>query len=378
MKFSRSAPTLLIVATLVVIAAISLISMGISKQMTASFEDGQFELMERIMLSKLRGAEGKASSGAEMIAAMPTVKKTFASRNREETLANLKEPFRIVNDKYGISQGQFHTPPATSFLRLHNPEKFGDDQSHFRQMVVEVNQEKAMRRGIEVTTSGVGIFGTVPMTDEADKPVGSFEMGMEFGPLLDELKKTYEFELALFIEEKILRETAKSLSGDILNDQNRVGKFIKFYATHTDMMRALVTEEEVNVTNPAHYLKENQGVSYGVLAMPIYNYAKKQIGVVAMAKNFSATRSAEGAAVVWQGVLAIVSFVLLVGVILVTIRGLLLTPLRKLNGHMASLAAGDTVSSMENTDGLCAEMKQLVGHYEQLRSNAQAGQGDVS
>ncbi|MEO5348358.1 MAG: hypothetical protein H7836_01745 [Magnetococcus sp. YQC-3] len=377
MKFSRSAPTVLIVATLIAVAAISLVSMGIAKRMTASFEEGQFELMERIMQSKLRGAEGKAASGAEMIATMPAVKRAFAAHNREELLAAVQDSFRVSHEKYGISQAQFHDSPAKSFLRVHNPAKFGDEQSHFRQMVVEVNRERSLRRGIEVTSSGIGIFGTVPVADETGKPLGSFELGMEFGPLLDELKKTYEFELAIFLEEKILRETATSLSGDILNDQNRVGKFIRFYATHADMMRALVSDEEVNVTETAHYLKESQGVPYGVVTMPVYNYAKKQIGVVAMAKDFSATRSSEGRAVVWQGLLAVVSFILLMGVILATIRGLLLIPLRVLGERMAALAGGDTAQPMEHIDALCAEMQKMAQHYEQLRTNAQAGRGDA-
>jgi methyl-accepting chemotaxis protein len=175
MKFRQSAPAVLIGAVIVVIATISVVSNIISHRMAASFEATQFELMEKIMHSKLHGAEGKAIAAAESIAAMPAVRKAFAAQQRDELLAVTRDAFKVQHEKYGISQAQFHLAPAMSFLRVHNPEKFGDDQAKFRQMVVEVNRANGIRKGIEITTSGIGIFGTMPVTDAAGKAIGSFE-----------------------------------------------------------------------------------------------------------------------------------------------------------------------------------------------------------
>jgi sensor histidine kinase regulating citrate/malate metabolism len=160
-----------------VIATISLVSYLISHRMVDSFEGEQFSLMGKITQSQLTGAEGKAISVAEVIAAMPAVKTAFAARNRDELLAITQDAYRALDEKYGISQAQFHLPPALSFLRLHNPKKFGDDLS-YRNIVVEVNRTNAIRKGLEITSSGVAIFGTRPMTDEAGKAIGSFEVGL--------------------------------------------------------------------------------------------------------------------------------------------------------------------------------------------------------
>lgn len=376
MKFRHSAPAVLMTAMVVVIATISLVSNIISHNMTATFEETQFTLMGRIMQSKLHGAETKASSGAEMIGAMPSVKQAFAAGNREELLAATRDAFRIIHEKYGISQAQFHVAPATSFLRVHNPEKFGEDLSRYRQMVVEVNRAHAIRKGIEITTSGIAIFGAIPMNDDAGVHTGSFELGLEFGPLLDELKKSYGFELAVFINEKLLRETATSLSGDILNEQNRVGQYVKFYATHAELMRNLVTDGDINITEENHYQREATGVPYGVLLVPVYNYAKQHIGVVAMAKDFSATRSAEGQAIVWQSWLALISFLLLLGVVLTVIRGLLLRPLRLLNQRFAALANNEDGPAPAPIGGVCEELQQLSDHCDQMRSRRGAAKAD--
>ncbi|MES2942187.1 MAG: cache domain-containing protein [Pseudomonadota bacterium] len=371
MKFGKSAPAVLIAAVVVVIATLSFVSNLISHQMAASFEEAQFELVSQIVQSRLAGAENRAISAAEAVAAMPGVKKAFAARDRAELLANTKDAYAVQHEKYGISQAQFHLPPAMSFLRVHNPEKFGEDLSSYRQIVVEVNQTNAIRKGIEITTSGIGVFGTLPMLDEAGKNTGSFEMALELGPLLDDLKKEHGFELALFVDEKTLRETATSLKGDIFNEQNRVGKYVKFYATHSDLLRPLVTDADINITENSHYVRDSAGLPYGVLLQPVFNYAKKQIGVMAIAKNFSATRSADKQAIIWQTLLGIVAIVLLTGVVLVVIRGMLLQPLKVLSERLAALAGGDAQQA-PMPDPACDEIRELAGSYEQLRAQKAA------
>ena len=140
MKFRQSAPAILIGVVIVVIATVSVVSNLISHRMAASFEETQFVLMGQIMQSKLSGAEGKALAAAESLASMPSVKKAFSEQDRAALLAATQGSFKVLHEKHGISQAQFHLAPALSFLRVHNPEKFDDDQSKVRQMVVEVNR----------------------------------------------------------------------------------------------------------------------------------------------------------------------------------------------------------------------------------------------
>jgi hypothetical protein len=372
MKFRTTAPAVLIASIVIVIVTISFVSAQISHRMAAASEDEQFKLMAEIMKAKVSGAENKALASAETIASMPSVKKAFAERDREALLAVSKDAYDIQHQKYGANLGQFHLPDFTSFLRLHTPARFGDDLSSYRQIVVEVNRLKGIRKGIEITQANIGIFGTIPMTDEAGEYDGSFEMSLEFGSILEELKKAYGFEVAVFIDEKMLHDTATLLKGDIFNDQNRVGKYIKYYSTHAELSRSLVSDAEINIAEDAHYLREVGGVQYGVLLQPLYNYAHKQIGVYAIAKDFSATRSASGQAFIWQSLLGLISVVLLTGIVLVVIRGLLLQPLSILNARVASFVAGGDGQNIENADLVCEEMQQLSQNCELLHEQKQA------
>ena len=199
------------------------------------------------------------------------------------------------------------------------------------------------------------------MTDSKGKHTGSFEMGLEFSSLLDELKAAYNFELAVFIDEKMLREIATSLTGATLNEQNRVGEYIRFYTTHTDLLQELVKDNEIDVTaEGTHYIHTVAGVPYGVLLQPLYNYAHKSIGVVAIINDFSATHSAIRQAIIWQTLLAVICVIVLIGLILIVIRGFLLEPLKQVTKGFNALVSGDYQQTIEENDKFCDELKQLM------------------
>ena len=374
MTFRKSAPSILFTAVVVVVALVSLASNLISHRMAAQFESAQFSLMGEILRSQLRRAEGRAISAAELVAAIPSVRQAFAARDREGLLALTRPAFEIQKEKYGISQAQFHLAPAVSFLRVHNPAKFGEDLSSYRNLVVEVNRTQAIRKGTEVTTSGIGIFGALPVLDAAGNPVGSFEMAYDFGPQLEELKNEYGFELGLFVEEKILRATATSLSPEIYNDQNRFGSHIRFASTHPTLVGDLLLPGDLDIREEARHLRTSGGVSYGLLLQPVYDYAGTQFGVIAVVRSFAATRSADGQAKVWQTLLGVFAAVLLIGVISTVLRGLLLRPLAALSTQVAAAAENPRNTTIEMPGVVCTEVSELEKHCERLRQVAASGQ----
>lgn len=368
LSIRRSAPAILVTAILVVVAVLSAASGLLSHRMAASFEVDQFALMSQVLTATLKGAEQRAIASAEMMAAMPDVRHAFAARDRDALLEATRAAFAIQKEKYGISQAQFHLPPATSFLRVHNPPKHGEDQSNYRNIVLEVNRVGAIRKGIEITTSGIGIFGTLPMTNDAGAATGSFEMAYEFSPLLDNLKNDYGFELGFFVDEPMLRATATSLGGEVFNDQNRFGDHVSFYTTHAALMRSLVRGEDLVLSEEVRLVRESGGVPYGVLLKPVYNYAGKPIGVLAVARDFSALHSSDRQALVWQTLLGVLAALALSGAVLVTLRGLILRPLAVLSERIADASGGAASGPIEAPQAACDEIRELAERCEHLRS----------
>jgi hypothetical protein len=365
--FRRRAPAILITVTAVIVTAMTVFMHELTDVMVESAEASSFKLMRAVFNDVLKDTEEAALARAELISSLPAVRKAFAKRDRAALLDECKDMFAEQKEKYGMDRGQFHTPPGVSFLRLHAPERFGDDQSTTRPMLVEVIKNKAHKKGIVVTRTGVSVASIVPMEDMEGKLNGSFEMGLELTPVLDEIKRAYGMEASIYVDEKLLREVATDLKGDVLSDGNRVGRYLRYYSTHTELSRALVKDADVNVTDAATYDRVANGTTWGVEVLPLFDYQNHQIGVVAIAKDFSEVVAMEGRSKVWQFLACFFVIVLLAGTILVVIRGVLLRPLAGLNARMAALAAGDASRPAEDPSTYCEELRDLAQSYERLR-----------
>lgn len=368
MKFRRRAPGLLIAFTVVVVLAIVSIANLLTGRMLESAKATSFDLMRDVLGSNIKSIEDKALSHADAIASIKSVRDAFVARDREKLLAECEKMFRLEDEKYGLDQAMFATPPGVAFLRLHEPKRFGDDLTVQRPMLADVHASKVIRKGVVITKAGPAITGVVPVFDDGGAFVGSFEMGMEFEPMLDRIKEAYEIEAAAFIDEKLLRERVGEAEAAVITPKNRVGRYIRYHATHPDLAAALVSDREIDVTEPVSYERAVAGTAWGVQLVPMYNYAGKQIGVYALAKNLHDSRSEANRARVWMYLAALFGCVFLAGATLVIIRGLLVSPLAALNARMKALMAGDTSQPADPMDSYCEELEDLAKNYEQLRA----------
>ena len=118
------------------------------------------------------------------------VQRLFAEGDRE----GLKDLLLPVWEKVyalGVAQFQFHTPDSHSFLRLHKPEKYGDDLSSFRHTVNEANRQKKIIRGLEEGRAGYGFRVVVPISYNGTH-IGTVEYGINFGDqFLQDLKNDF-------------------------------------------------------------------------------------------------------------------------------------------------------------------------------------------
>jgi len=106
----------------------------------------------------------------------------FESRDREALLV-FTLPMMNKFKEMGIEQFQFHLPDDTSFLRVNQPEKYGDDLSNSRKMVVEANKAKVELSGVEDGLSGVGFRYIVPLVSNG-KHLGTVELGFAFNEII--------------------------------------------------------------------------------------------------------------------------------------------------------------------------------------------------
>ena len=209
-----------------------------------------------------------------LVANIPLVQQKFAQGDRESLKDLLLPGYPILSKQYGVRQFQFHTPPATSFLRLHKAEKFGDDLSSFRHTVTHTNKVKLPTRGLESGVAGLGARGMVPVFGSGDKNnkaqhLGSVEFGMSFGqPFFDAFKKKYGVEVSLHLyRDKSFKTFASTLDNKILLSADK-------------LKLALDGKGQLSYIT-IHNL------SYAVMAEAIKDYSGNPIGVIEIAMDRS-------------------------------------------------------------------------------------------
>lgn len=368
MKLRRSAPALIMGTAIAVIAAIALSSNYMFAQQMSAIEVGQFDLMRAIVEFNLQGGQDRALARAEMLASSPEVRDAFAARDRERLLASTQALYQIQHEKYGADQLQFVGADNVSFLRVQKPEAFGDDLSSFRPIVVSVNQQRNVQKGISLSRSGPALMGVVPMFDAQGQHSGLVEMGLDFGPILDKLKAAYGFDCTFFVKEEPLRRISTGVDPSVLDEHNRVGEYLKFHSTNWGLMKGLVDADDLAKVDgePIQYTRDSVGMAYGVVMVSLHNAAGDPIGIIAAARDFSGTRGAAGRAAVNQGAAALFALILLAGAVLIAIRGFLLRPVAALGEAMDALAQGNATLPLD-ASGYCEELEAAAASYETLR-----------
>lgn len=148
-----------------------------SNNLIAEAEKREMESLYGAVRSQINTEALFAEAMSAIVANQPSIKKAFAERDRNLLTSEFKPVFDVLKQKYGVAQFQFHTAPATSFLRLHKLEKFGDDLSNLRETIIQVNQSRQPVRGMDGGVAGVGIRGLVPM-EYNGQHTGSLEFGL--------------------------------------------------------------------------------------------------------------------------------------------------------------------------------------------------------
>jgi len=158
-----------------VLARLSLEAM---KEATIRRESENLVALARTMLAE---ESQRAFALASAVASQPAVIEAFRARDREALLALTRPIFEgLGRDGVDVEQFQFHLPPATSFLRVHQPGRYGDDLSRIRATVVAANRERRAVQGVESGVFGLGSRGVRPVVAGGEH-LGTVEFGFSLG-----------------------------------------------------------------------------------------------------------------------------------------------------------------------------------------------------
>ena len=308
------------------------------KTMTALVDESETrELADHVkaVTQAIAAQSRMAEALAAFVAALPPVQEKFATGDRAGLGALLLPAYKATAQRFGIEQFQFHTPPATAFLRLHKPEKFGDDLSSFRRTVVDANKTQTAIRGLESGVAGLGIRGVVPM-DHAGRHTGSVEFGLAFDQrFFEEFKARQGVDLALYL---VANDTFTTFGSTMGTEP---------LSTKSALLEAAQGEPQMSHVTAL-------GKPLAVYAAPIQDYSGATIGVIEVAMDRSRYIARLSAA--RNTSLLVGGLVLLIGI------GLALVTARHLSRRIFAVMRGvERVAQGDLTEAIVADGRDELG-----------------
>jgi methyl-accepting chemotaxis protein len=278
---------------------------------------------------------------AETMASMQSIKDAVRAKDRDKTIALLKEAHQRIAPR-GLELITVQLPPATAFARSHNVGTFGDDLSSRRKMVVQSMSTRKSVGGIEAGRDALNVFGVAAIID-GDTLIGTMDLGAPFGKIFVEtMKARFGVDVAIH---QIDGQAAKTLASTLTGSTPNVAA----------IRRALAGEI---VTQYAELNNKPSATTFGA----IKNFSGDNVAVFEIVRDTSAYRNLTRTSLNW--LLIISACVLLVaGAIAVWMGRSMAKPIRALESAMRDIAAGNRTIAVPGA-GRKDEIGSMAGAVE--------------
>lgn len=292
--------------------------------------------LKNLFTGRLDSLRNFALTMATYVANEPALRTAMVSGDRQHLLELTETPYHAAESVMAIPQFQFHAPPATSFLRVHSPDKFGDDLSKFRLTVLAANQKKRPISGLEVGRAGLGIRGVAPITAD-NHHVGTVEFGLDLDQFqLDQLAHQTGVHWQLMLVRGPAEIATFTAMGDLGPVQDLVMQATTLpkalHGTREAYREALEGRETIT--------QARQGkTEYSVLVTPLRDFSGSVIAVLEVLRDRSDLVAARQTRLM-VGAGAVGGVLLIGALLLVVVVSRVLNPIKPLTAQALAVAEG--------------------------------------
>ncbi len=282
------------------------------------------------LLQQIQAKTHTAQLIAEMIGGRTDVQEAFANRSRS-LLQEITMPlYRRYGQKHHLNVIHFHLPPATSFLRLQKPAKYGDDLSGFRFTVLAANKKNRTITGIEKGKAGLSIRAVVPMHYQG-RHTGSVEAGMAFNQ-------------TLFNQ---FKEAFKQDAGLIVPGKNGFHLQAASFATEPEPAQFGLLRQLLSSGRPMTRIYQHQGICTLVHYRPLQDFAGKTVGILVLPRDITPLLAANSRLSTTMAMSMGVALLLLLGLIYWLLGHMVNRPIKNLNTALERFSKGDLSRPLE-------------------------------
>jgi len=227
---------------------------------------------------------------------------------RKQLYKLVAAPWHEASTKFDVRQFQFHLGPGSlSFLRVHQPDKFGDSMDDLRFIIVDTNREQTPRSGFETGRVSSGLRSVVPVFEwdaqlQSKVYVGALEIGTSYKKLLENIDQNINIQLGILLNKQHIKETVwdEFITGQY-NNNTVDGCDCILEASSRHNQKALLEnishsidfEKQLNHADKKVNIISYQNKFYSITFHPLRDYLGTQaptradIGSIFIARNIS-------------------------------------------------------------------------------------------
>lgn len=309
--------------------------------------DGLYQAARSQVTTRAEFAEAMSA----MVASQPGTPALLAAGDRDGLTERYAPVYDVLSKNYGVAQFQFHVPPATSMLRLHNLNKFGDDLTELRPTIVAVNEREAPVNGLDGGVAGIGIRGLYPIRYQ-QRHIGSVEFGLS---LADEFVESFTEDYNAKLAVHAVSGTSSNVLASTIDGSSRVDK--------QQILNAWNGSAEISYANFGD-------AEYAVYTRLLKDFNDDPIAVLEIAMNRDYYASSVTNTRFFLIVLAIGAIVISLVVASLLTKSIV-QPLRATVKNLNEIAEGDgDLTHRLSSDGN-DELSELASSYNRFVSNIQ-------
>lgn len=275
---------------------------------------------------------GVALSMASMIALQPGNVVAVAQGDRAALAERMTPVYDYLSKQSGVDLLQFQTADMKTLLRVHEPARFGDDVSHTRPMVVTANHSRRGQNGLEIGSLGLSLRGVAPVM-QGETLVGTTEVGLALVPLITAVKTRTGAEVAVTL--------SAAMTGGPQRDRRQFGDLALGETTDSGLFSRILESSPPRLAREDTFsVAEVDGVTWGVVAMPMLDFSGRMIGGFVAVQNFTAFE-ARYRRQLWQLLsIALGCGLLCFSVLVIAMRAFIDRPLAALGDWLEAMVKG--------------------------------------
>ncbi|MEI8205470.1 MAG: response regulator [Kiritimatiellales bacterium] len=229
----------------------------------------------------------------ESLANDPRLRAALQSGDRNRLLSDWQPLYAALHKNNQLSHFYFFDRNRVCLLRIHNPEKYGDEINRFTALKAE--QTGKISSGFELGPQGTLTLRTVMPVFQEGVLIGYVELGKEIGDLLDVNKGN---DLAVLIRKDLLDRKQWEAGMQLLGrereaDWNRLDRSVVIYASQEQLPDPFVQWTEQFPEETSNNQSEDRKIQYGgkewrISSSPLQDAAGTQVGRLLIMVDVSA------------------------------------------------------------------------------------------